>query len=74
MYTAISGVTVKTATGTIGTSATSASVNFTGTFINAYATINGAMCVVDITPSASSVAFTVAAAPNAAITCTVVYV
>lgn len=74
VYTAISGVTVKTATGTIGTSATTATVSFSGMFINAYATINGSMCVVDIAPGASSVVFTVAVAPSSAVTCTVVYV
>lgn len=72
VYTAISGV-VKTATGTISTSSTTVTVNFSGTFINAYATINGAMCVVDIAPSSNSVVFTVAAKPSSAITCTVVY-
>lgn len=74
VYTAISGMTVKTATDTIGTSATTATVSFSGTFINAYATIGGSICVVDIAPGASSVVFTVAAAPSSAVTCTVVYV
>jgi hypothetical protein len=72
VYTAINGV-VKTATGTIGTSSTTVTVNFSGTFVNAYATINGSMCVVDITPSSNNVVFTVAAAPSSAITCVVVY-
>lgn len=69
----ISGV-VKTASGTIGTSATSASVNFTGTVINAYATMNGAVVVVDISIGSSAVTFTTAAAPASAITCVVAYV
>lgn len=72
VYTAISGV-VKTASGTISTSSTTVTVNFSGTFVNAYATINGSMCVVDITPGSNSVVFTVAAAPSSAITCVVVY-
>lgn len=69
----ISG-TVKTATGTIGTSATSASVSFTGTVINAYATMSGAVVITDVSIAASAVTFTVASAPASAITCTVVYV
>lgn len=76
VYTAISdsaGALIKTASGTIGTSATTATVSYTGTFINAYATINGSVCVVDIAPGSSSVVFTVAAAPSSAITCVVVY-
>lgn len=72
---AIAGITgtVKTATGTIGTGATSATVNFTGTLINAYATMNGALVMLDIACSASSVTFSCAATPSAAVTCTVVY-
>lgn len=76
VYTAINnstGALIKTASGTIGTSATTATVSYTGTLINAYATINGSLCVVDITPGSSSVVFTVAAAPSSAITCVVVY-
>lgn len=72
VYSAVTGL-IKTATGTIGTSATTATVSFSGTFINAYATISGSICVVDIAPGASSVAFTVAKAPSSAVTCTVVY-
>lgn len=66
--------TVKTATGTIGTSATSASVSFTGTVINAYATMGGNVVVVDIAVASSAVTFTTAAAPASAITCVVAYV
>ena len=76
VYTAISnstGALIKTASGTIGTSATTATVSYTGTLINAYATISGSLCVVDIAPGSSSVVFTVAAAPSSAITCVVVY-
>lgn len=65
---------VKVATGTIGTNATSASVSFTGTVINAYATQGGAQVIVDISIGVSAVTFTVAAAPSSAVTCTVVYV
>ena len=62
------------ATGTIGTSATSASVSFEGTVINAYATQGGAQVVVDVSIGVSAVTFTVASAPSSAVTCTVVYV
>ena len=64
---------IKTATGTIGTSATTATVNFTGTFINAYATMSGSVVALDIAPGGSSVVFTCAAAPASAVTCVVVY-
>ena len=70
--TAVTGL-IKTATGTIGTSATTATVNFTGTLINAYATMSGSIVVTDITPGSGSVTFTTAAAPSSAVTCTVVY-
>jgi hypothetical protein len=72
VYTAVNGV-IKTATGTIGTNATTVTVNYSGTLINAYATISGKMCVVDITPNASNVVFTVAASPSSAVTCMVIY-
>ena len=64
---------VRSATGTIGTSATTVSVNYSGTFVNAYATIGGNVAVVDIAVGNSSVTFTTAAAPSAAVTCVVVY-
>lgn len=70
---AISG-TVKTATGTIGTSATSASVSFTGTVVNAYAVMSGNIVITDVAVGTSAVTFTVASAPSSAITCVVVYV
>ena len=70
----VQGVAIKTVTGTIGTSDTSATVNFTGTLVNAYATQGGNMVILDIAPGSSSVVFSVAAAPSSAITCTVVYV
>lgn len=67
------GTVVSTATGTIGTSATSATVAYSGTFINAYATMGGAMVLLDIVIGASSVTFTTAQAPTSAVTCVVVY-
>ena len=70
-YTTINGA-LHVQTGTISTSATTASVAYSGTFVNAYAEINGSICVVDIARGTSSVTFSVAAAPSSAITCTVV--
>lgn len=70
---AIAAASVKTATGTIGTSATSATVAYSGTLINAYATMGGAAVLLDIAIGASSVTFTTAQAPSAAVTCVVVY-
>ena len=72
--TAVTGL-IKTASGTIGTSATSASVSYTGTIINAYVVDgSGNEVITDITIGSSAVTFTVAAAPSAALTCKVVYV
>lgn len=70
---AITG-TVKTASGTIGTNATSVSVAFTGTVIGTLATMNGSVVVVDVAIGPSSVTFTCAAAPSAAVTCKVIYI
>lgn len=70
--TAIAGF-IRTNTGTIGTSATSVPVSFTGTFVYAYATMGGELVSVDIAPTASTVTFSCSAAPSSAITCTVVY-
>lgn len=64
---------INVATGTIGTSATTATVNYSGTLINAYAVQSGDEVVVDITIGQSSVTFTVTEAPSAAVTCNVVY-
>ena len=64
---------VKTATGTIATSATTVTVSFTGTYLSSYATMSGDEIVLDKTVSASSVKFTVAAAPSAAVSCVVIY-
>ena len=72
VQTAVSNI-VKTATGTIGTSATSATVNFTGTLISAFAKIGTEEVVVDKTINAASVVFSTTAAPSSAITCVVVY-
>lgn len=64
---------IKTATGSIGTSATTATVSYSGTLINAYAVMGGARVEVDVAIGAGSVTFTTAQAPASAVTCTVVY-
>lgn len=64
---------VSTATGTISTSATTASVSYSGTLVDAYATMSGERILLDMADSGSAVTFTCAAAPSAAVTCTVVY-
>lgn len=64
---------IAVATGTIGTSATTATVNYSGTLINAYATMGGDIVGIDTTVSASSVVFTCGQNPSSAVTCTVVY-
>ena len=71
--TAVTGL-VKTASGTISTSQTSASVSYSGTLINAYATMSGSIVQLDKAVAASSVTFSTAASPASAVTCTVVYV
>lgn len=63
---------ITTVTGTIGTSDTTATVNYTGTLLEAYATQNGERIMLDISQTSSAVTFTCASAPSAAITCTVV--
>ena len=70
--TALTGL-IKTATGNIGTSATSATVSYSGTLINAYATMGGSEVVVDIAYGNGTVTFSTAQAPAAAVTCVVVY-
>ena len=65
---------IKTATGTIGTSATSVGVNFSGTMIYAFAIMSGEEIVVDKAVTSNSVTFSVSQSPAAAITCTVIYV
>ena len=69
---AVTGL-VKTASGTISTSQTSATVSYSGTLINAYATMSGSIVQLDKAVSASSVTFSTAANPASAVTCTVVY-
>ena len=69
--TAVNGL-ITSATGTIATTATSVTVAYTGTLLGFYATQNGQRVITDVTISASGVVFTVASAPSAAITCTVV--
>ncbi len=64
---------IKTATGTIGTSATSAEVAYSGTLINAFATVAGEQVGLDIDVAAAKVTFSVAQAPASAVTCTVIY-
>lgn len=58
--------------GTIATDATSVSVAYTGTLLEAYATQNGERVMVDISQTSTAVIFTCASAPSAAITCIVV--
>ena len=75
VYDAIAGVSggVSVATGTIGTSATSATVSYSGTLVAAYAKMSDAVVMVDIAFGTGSVTFSVASAPSAAITCVVAY-
>ena len=71
-YAAINGL-VKIATGTIGTSATSVTVNFTGSkVVSTYTTMSGVAVITDVSIGASSVTFTVASAPSSDITCVVI--
>lgn len=66
---------VKTATGTIGTSSTTANVAYSGTVIDTFVKDNtGERVMTDIKINANTVTFTVAAAPSAALTCVVVYI
>ena len=64
---------IKTATGTIATSANSVEVSYSGTLINAYAKMNNELVALDIEIAASKVTFNTAANPTAAVTCVVVY-
>lgn len=68
------GTVITTNTGTIATNAKTVTVNYTGTLINAFATMNGEEILLDISIGASSVVFTCADFPSSAITCTVVSV
>lgn len=64
---------IKRATGTISTSSTSAVVSYTGTLINAYATMNSEIVHLDIAVANDAITFTTAATPAAAVTCVVIY-
>ena len=67
----VNGMVTQT-TGIIATTATSASVSYTGTLLEAYATQNGEKVITDMTISASTVVFAVAQNPTSAVTCVVV--
>lgn len=70
---AIAGL-IKTATGTINTSATSATVAYSGTCIGTRTTMSNAVVMTDVTINSANVVFTCATAPSAAVTCTVFYI
>lgn len=59
-------------TGTIAVGSSSATVNYSGKLLEAYATMGGDKVILDQSTSASSVIFTCANVADAAITCTVV--
>lgn len=63
---------ITTVTGTIGTSDTTTTVNYTGTLLEVYATQNGERVMLDILQTSSAVTFTCASTPSAEITCTIV--
>lgn len=73
VYSAVTGL-IKTATETIGTSATSATVSYSGTCIGTRTEMSGAEVVTDVTINSSTVVFTCATAPSAEVTCTVIYI
>lgn len=74
VWAAVSGAsTLANATGTIGTNATTVTVNYSGTLIYAFATQGGVEVELDKTINTSNVVFTVAEQPTSAVTCTVVY-
>lgn len=73
IHSAIAGL-IKTATGTISTSATSAAVSYTGTVLATRSTMSNEEVITDVTISSSAVTFATAAAPASAITCTVIYI
>ena len=75
VYDAIGAITgrISMATGTIGTSATSTAVAFSGVVVSAYATMGNAIVDLDISIGVNTVTFTTAAAPSAAVTCYVAY-
>jgi len=67
------GVVISRATGTIPTNATSATLYYTGTLINAYARQDSAEVITDMAINSYSVVFSVAEAPSTAVTCVLVY-
>lgn len=70
---AIAGL-IKTATGTIGTSATTTTVAYSGTCIGTRTTMSNAVVLTEVTINSANVVFTCATAPSAAVTCTVFYI
>lgn len=66
---------VKFATGTIATSLSTITVNYTGTVINTFVkNASGEKVLTDVDINAGNVVFSCAANPSSALTCTVVYV
>ena len=61
------------ATETIAAGYTTKTVNFTGNFLGAFATVDGEQILVDLTIGETSVVFTIASAITSDILCTVVY-
>lgn len=71
----LASLSVKTASGTISSSATTATVSYSGTYVSSYVkdgSDNVVMTAVQV--GAGSVTFTCGQAPGAALTCVVVYV
>lgn len=64
---------INTVSGSIGTNATTTTVSYDGTFINAYALENNTIVACDISVTLSSVTFTVKNKPYTVLTCVVVY-
>lgn len=65
---------VKTAQGTMTTSLSTVTVNYTGSLIGAYVkTADGEQVMVDITINSGNVVFTASTAPSVNLTCVVVY-
>lgn len=65
---------IKTVAGTIDTNSTSVALSYSGTFINAYATMGGYIVSLDITVTASLVTFITAEPPDATVICHVIYI
>lgn len=66
---------VKVATGTITTSLSTVTVNYTGTVISTFVkNTNGEVVLTDVDINSSSVVFTCANVPTSALTCVVIYV